>query len=381
MKPRTFALVIALLLLVAQRAAFGQGVSLRIPGLYHPPVAADAEGRPSSIRPITASIEGAGSDQRFAILLLAPDGSVVARAEASPGRELDLAKAMPAIAAIRVAHWLQIAKEDAPVGTPWVVQPLIARPALRTVEALRPDGTTRYTRIVGWGDRPLDPDDAEVAKLRPSWTPGDPAPPSGFRIYPDRDVLLRTEEGEIRIALAPDRAPNTAWNFRTLVEGGFYDRTGFHRIVKYDREGRPFVIQGGDPTGSGDGGPGYDLPLEPSDLPHDVGVISMARADHPDSAGSQFFLCLSRVGTARLDGQYCAFGWAVSGSEAIAAIADREIADRATGRPRAAPLVREARLVPAPPRSPGVGRPDRRIGSDPEAPALPERPARVEPDR
>jgi peptidyl-prolyl cis-trans isomerase B (cyclophilin B) len=101
--------------------------------------------------------------------------------------------------------------------------------------------------------------------------------------------------------------------------------------------------------------------MEPSGLRHDFGVISMARADHPDSAGSQFFICLSRAGTARLDGQYCAFGYAVEGAETIRAVAAVELADVAAGRPVDPPVVFTAELVPSPPRMPGVGRPDRPV--------------------
>jgi peptidyl-prolyl cis-trans isomerase B (cyclophilin B) len=202
---------------------------------------------------------------------------------------------------------------------------------------------------------------------------------SGFRASIEQDVVLHTTHGDIRIALRPDEAPNTAWNFRELVAAGFYDGTIFHRIVPLDRRGLPFVIQGGDPTASptgqpagGDGGPGYWLPLEPSELPHDFGVISMARSDHPDSAGSQFFFALSREGTARLDGQYCAFGYAVDGADVIRAIAEVELADVAAGRPRNPPVVTSAVLVPAPPRTPGAGRPDGPVSAIPP-PSRPKR--------
>ena len=87
----------------------------------------------------------------------------------------------------------------------------------------------------------------------------------------------------------------------------------------------------------------------------------MARADHPDSAGSQFFFCLSREGTARLDGQYCAFGYAVEGAETIAKTADVEIEDVAAGKPTTPPSITRMSLVPAPPQDPGTARSDRRI--------------------
>jgi peptidyl-prolyl cis-trans isomerase B (cyclophilin B) len=245
------------------------------------------------------------------------------------------------------------------VGSALVVQPLLSRQAPRTEQAVRPDGSA-YTRITGWGPPPAEADQADPE----AGTATNAEPPrvhSGFRIYPERDVLLRTTLGDIVLAMRADEAPNTAWNFRHLVAGGFYDGVVFHRVVPLTRGGDPFVIQAGDPTGGGDGGPGYRLPMEPSGLRHDFGVISMARADHPDSAGSQFFICLSRAGTARLDGQYCAFGYAVEGAETIRAVAAVELADVAAGRPVDPPVVVGAELVPSPPRTPDVGRPDRPV--------------------
>lgn len=324
------------------------GVALRVDGLMH------GQGKA-----IAAAIEG-GGDQRFRLVLVDGNGAERGHADADGDSTFDLLAKLPALNEIPAACWIQLMKGDAPVGAPWVAQPLLGRPLCRVTKAVRADGKTEYTRIIGWGDLLLEDTEAYRA-LRDAWPKPDPIVRSGLRIYPDRDVVLRTDHGDIRIALAPNAAPNTAWNFRVLAEQGFYDGTPFHRIVKFDREGRPFVIQGGDPTGTGDGGPGYDLPMEPSDIKHDFGVISMARNDGPDTAGSQYFLCLSREGTARLDWQYCAFGWAVDGAEAIVRIADEEIADLVTGRPARLPMVTKAELVPAPPRIVGRGRPDRRV--------------------
>ncbi len=102
----------------------------------------------------------------------------------------------------------------------------------------------------------------------------------------------------------------------------------------------------------------------------------MARADHPDSAGSQFFFCLSRDGTARLDGQYCAFGYAVDGAATIRAIAEVELTDVSTGRPENPPVILEAVVVAAPPRVPGTGRPDRPVSETRSGP-----PPATQPDR
>jgi peptidyl-prolyl cis-trans isomerase B (cyclophilin B) len=256
-----------------------------------------------------------------------------------------------------------------PKDAPLVVVPLDGRPTIRTMQDTRPDGKTKFTRVIGWGDRLLDPSSAAHQEAQRSWAKEDPAPRSGFRVELDMDVVFETTAGRMRFAMRPDCAPNTARNFAELARKGFYDGTIVHRIVPADRNGKPFVIQGGDPTGTGDGGPGYDLPLEDSRVAHDFGVLSMARNDWPDSAGSQWFVCLSREATARLDGQYCAFGHAVEGADAILRIAGGEIADAATGRPKSPETVTRAYTVPAPAWTPGKGRPDARVERPAASPA------------
>ncbi|MBL0869802.1 MAG: peptidylprolyl isomerase [Phycisphaerales bacterium] len=137
---------------------------------------------------------------------------------------------------------------------------------------------------------------------------------SGYRVYVDGLVKLKTTAGELTIRLRPEMAPNNAWNFRHLAESGFYNGTDFHRVVPVGRiAGKGFVVQGGDPTSTGEGTPGYDIRFEPSALKHDFGVVSMARDAEADTAGAQFFICLSREETARLDGLYCAFAQIVEG--------------------------------------------------------------------
>lgn len=127
--------------------------------------------------------------------------------------------------------------------------------------------------------------------------------------------------GEIKVELLPEFAPNTVNNFIELVQKGFYNGLTFHRIIP------GFMIQGGDPKGNGTGGPGYMIPGEfiqngfgKNTLSHTNGVISMARAMHPDSAGSQFFLMHGDEGTF-LDGQYAAFGKTIEGLDVIDRIA------------------------------------------------------------
>ena len=131
-------------------------------------------------------------------------------------------------------------------------------------------------------------------------------------------VTIETNRGTIQVELYPEIAPNTVRNFLALVHKGFYDGTIFHRVIP------GFMIQGGDPQGTGMGGPGYSIRGEFSangfenNLKHTRGVLSMARAMHPDSAGSQFFLMVEDA--PHLDGQYASFGKVISGIEVCDAI-------------------------------------------------------------
>ena len=124
---------------------------------------------------------------------------------------------------------------------------------------------------------------------------------------------------EIKIELYPHVAPNTVNNFISLVKKGFYDGLIFHRVIS------GFMIQGGDPQGSGMGGPGYSIKGEfagngvKNDLSHARGVLSMARAQNPNSAGSQFFIM--HKDAPHLDGQYAAFGMVIEGMDAVDRIA------------------------------------------------------------
>ena len=127
-------------------------------------------------------------------------------------------------------------------------------------------------------------------------------------------VTIEMENGStMKLELYPETAPNTVRNFISLAGSGFYDGLIFHRVIP------GFMIQGGDPEGTGMGGPGYSIKGEFSangfknDLKHDRGVISMARSNRPDSAGSQFFLMVEKA--PHLDGQYAAFGKVIEGME------------------------------------------------------------------
>lgn len=139
-------------------------------------------------------------------------------------------------------------------------------------------------------------------------------------------ATIETSAGTIRVELWDDVAPKHVANFLKLAGDGFYDGLGFHRIIK------GFVIQGGCPTGDGTGGPGWSVDAEFNDREHHEGVLSMARSADPNSAGSQFFICLGRDHCQHLDRQYTAFGTVTDGLEAVRAIGTCETddADRPT---------------------------------------------------
>lgn len=133
-------------------------------------------------------------------------------------------------------------------------------------------------------------------------------------------VTIEMNDGKvIKAELYPEVAPNTVNNFVSLIKKGFYDGLTFHRVI------RGFMIQGGCPLGQGTGGPGYQIKGEfamngvNNPLKHTPGVLSMARAYHPDSAGSQFFIMHET--SSHLDGQYAAFGKVIEGMDAVNAIA------------------------------------------------------------
>lgn len=146
-------------------------------------------------------------------------------------------------------------------------------------------------------------------------------------------AVIKTSEGDMLVQFWTDAAPNTVENFKKLARQGFYDGTIFHRIVK------GFMIQGGDPNSKdpaeensyGEGGPGYNVKAEFNDHGHERGVISMARGPDPDSAGSQFFICLAPV--RRLDHQYTTFGKLIKGDDVLEKIGDTPVIKNSMGEP------------------------------------------------
>jgi len=163
-------------------------------------------------------------------------------------------------------------------------------------------------------------------------------------------AVIKTSEGDMVVQFWTDAAPNTVENFKKLARQGFYDGTIFHRIVK------GFMIQGGDPNSKdpakensyGEGGPGYNINAEFNDHSHDRGVISMARGPDPNSAGSQFFICLAPV--RRLDHQYTTFGKLIKGHDVLAKIGDIPVTKNSMGepsKPTQRVVIESIKIVPA----------------------------------
>ena len=128
----------------------------------------------------------------------------------------------------------------------------------------------------------------------------------------DMIAVVKTNMGTFSFEFYPDDAPQTVASFIKLAKDGFYDGLIFHRIIG------GFMIQGGDPTGTGTGGPGYTLKAEFNKHNHVLGTVAMARSASPDSAGSQFYICLAP--TPHLDGEYTVFGQVVDGMDVVKAI-------------------------------------------------------------
>ena len=148
--------------------------------------------------------------------------------------------------------------------------------------------------------------------------------PEEVKKMSEQQAIIHTKLGDITLKFFPDVAPNHVNNFIELAKKGFYNGTNFHRVVP------KFVIQGGDPDSKnpdrskhGMGGPSYTVKAEFSKRPHKRGTLSMARSAHPDSAGSQFFICVADAPS--LDGKYTVFGEVVKGME---------VADRIVSLPR-----------------------------------------------
>ncbi|RYG25946.1 peptidylprolyl isomerase [bacterium] len=252
-------------------------------------------------------------------LLQGGSAEVIETVPAKSGKQ-DLAKLFPSLWTAKrpAVLYAQLVANGKPKGPALVLRPMV-NPVL---SVLKPDKTVEFQKD----------EDNEYA---------------GIHAWVDQDLLLETNLGNMRFRLRPDCAPNTVRNIMDLAKGGYYRDVIWHRIVPVAR-GNPFVIQGGDPSGTGSGGPGFAYALEDSPLPHDFGVISMARSTDPNTNGSQFFVCLSREGTARLDHKYASFGQLIEGAEVVRKTAAAPLEGE---RPKNPPTIRRAILVDAAPYS------------------------------
>jgi peptidyl-prolyl cis-trans isomerase B (cyclophilin B) len=275
-------------------------------------------------RPLPIVVTSPGTENPLSIKLIDSADAVLETKEAVEPGKVDLAALFPSLwesEGNRGVLYAQLFDGDAAVGPAVVIQPLVS-----------PSYAARTSQRTG----------------KPEWTPS-PRIFSGYRAYVEQDVLMSTTEGDILFRMRPDEAPNTVWNFMSLGEGGFYTDIAFHRIIA------EFVIQAGDPRGEGSGGPGYYLDLEDSKLPHDFGVLSMARSADPNSNGSQVFVCLSRERTKGLDSRYTGFGQAISGADVITKIADTPLQAAPNNEsPVNPPLIQSVTLIDAAPRGTGA---------------------------
>ncbi|HEX8297395.1 MAG TPA: peptidylprolyl isomerase [Chthoniobacteraceae bacterium] len=163
-------------------------------------------------------------------------------------------------------------------------------------------------------------------------------------------AVFKTSAGEMVAEFWPEVAPKTVENFKKLANEKFYDGTAFHRIIK------GFMIQGGDPKSKdaskenewGTGSPGYKVKAEFNERKHELGVLSMARSVDPDSAGSQFFICLGP--TPQLDGKYTTFGKLIKGEDVLKKLGETQVGPSASGepsKPTSRVSLESVRIVPA----------------------------------
>jgi cyclophilin family peptidyl-prolyl cis-trans isomerase len=144
--------------------------------------------------------------------------------------------------------------------------------------------------------------------------------------------------GDIVTEFYPDKAPNHVRNFKWLADHGFYNGVKFHRVIK------GFMIQGGDPTGTGSGGPGWSVNAEFNDRKHVPGILSMARTPDPNSAGSQFFIMHGT--TPSLDNQYTVFGKVIKGMEVVNKIAESPVGGPQGSSPLQDAVMTSVKIIP-----------------------------------
>jgi cyclophilin family peptidyl-prolyl cis-trans isomerase len=239
-------------------------------------------------------------------------------------------------------RFVQLFEKGVPRGGPVVIIPMfnppqavLMNPQSRVIWSIDPD--TRRP--------PFDPRQGEIR-----FVPALDAASGGCIVVPAHHVILDTTAGEIEFRLRYDIAPHSCRHFEELVVGGMYTDAPFHRMIPQLPGGAACLVQFGDPSGGGEGGPGRAIDLEPSTMPHDFGVLSFAHGPDPNTNGSQVFICLSREGTKFFDGSYTTFAECVRGAEVILKLAQTKVRGETPIDP---PRVLEARLVPAPPHGTG----------------------------
>ncbi len=196
------------------------------------------------------------------------------------------------------------------------IWPLVGATTLLAILALACNGDGAGT--------PSTQDETQLTEQTPAASPSlEPTPMTyaerpELTIDPDKKytAIIETTKGTLRIQLKPDLAIQTVNSFIFLAREGYYDGVTFHRVIP------GFMAQGGDPTGTGSGDPGYSLPAEFSDVPYVRGTVGMARTDDPDSGGSQFFITFGE--RPNLNGQYTVFGEITEGMDVVESLAPRD---------------------------------------------------------
>lgn len=275
-------------------------------------------------RPVPMTVAAPAGGGELSISLLAPVTAEVVASAAAAGGGVDLAALFPKLwqpEGEPKVLYAQLFAGEAKVGPAVVIQPMVA---------------TKYAVSVTDGTKPW------------VWREPQTKPYSGVRAYVDQRVVFETTAGDVELMLRPDEAPHTAFNFLHLAQGGYYTDIPFHRIADFLRKGRASILQAGDPSGTGEGGPGYMIDLEDSKLPHEFGVLSMARTRDPNTGGAQVFVAMDREAVLSLDGNYTTFAQAVSGADVLMKIGATPL-DPETGKPIDAPRITRARVVNAPP--------------------------------
>ena len=167
--------------------------------------------------------------------------------------------------------------------------------------------------------------DSKTVEKIMSKAPKNPPSANDKNLPEGNHVVIDTDLGSINIELLPDVAPNTVANFKVLANNGYYDGIIFHRVIP------GFMAQGGDPTGTGTGGPGYKIKAEFNASKHVRGTVAMARTADPDSAGSQFYICFGPQ--PHLDRQYTVFGQVVEGMDVVDQVKNGTVMNKVTLQP------------------------------------------------